>query len=193
MTNGIFWAGESSDRETALEAREIRVKFKINFLQRPARKQFWGQEKCCDKNWDLSRTMLSCCTQLEHLLWPENSGQTTQKQIQNGIITGHSGLIIGKAWAKDCKFDWLIIVLVIGRMCWALVDKVTVLWLRLSPRWPAPRQNAELRKRVIVLVNDISIPVLRPVDHNIMIGPHHTTFEYVSAGPPGDLWMGTRR
>ena len=85
MTNGIFLAGESSDGESILEAREIRVKFEINFLQRPAsceeailraRKVLRQELGCVQDNAEL-------CTQLEHLLWPENSAQTTQKQIQD--------------------------------------------------------------------------------------------------------------
>ena len=39
----------------------------------------------------------------------------------------------------------------------------------------------------MVVVNDISIAVSRPRDHNIMMGLHHTTFEYVSTGAPQDL------
>ena len=84
MTNGILCAGESSDRETPFEAREIRVKFKINFLQSSceeeailrARKVLRQELGCVQDNAEL-------CTQLEHLLWPENSAQTTQKQIQD--------------------------------------------------------------------------------------------------------------
>ena len=64
----------------------MRVKFKINFLQRPAtsckeailraRKVLRQELGCVQDNAEL-------CTQLEHLLWPENSAQTTQKQIQD--------------------------------------------------------------------------------------------------------------
>ena len=51
-----------------------------------------------------------------------------------------------------------------------------------------------MRRSVIVTVNDISIAVLGPRDHNIMMGPHHTTFEYVSTGAQSrDLGVGTRR
>ena len=81
MTNGILCAGESSDRETAFEAREIRVKFKINFLQssceeeailraRKVLRQELGSVQ------DNAETALLCtallCSGLEHLLWPEN-------------------------------------------------------------------------------------------------------------------------
>ena len=50
---------------------------------------------------------------------------------------------------------------------------------------------------VILMFNDISMTVLGSVgaiDHNIMIEPDLTTFEYVSLGlPQGDLRMGTNK
>ena len=50
---------------------------------------------------------------------------------------------------------------------------------------------------VIAMFNDISMTVLASVgaiDHNIMIEPDLTTFEYVSLGmPEGDQRMGTSK
>ena len=91
MTNGKFLAGESPDRETALRAREIRVKFKINFLQRPAtscKEAILRTRKVLRQELGSVQDNTEHCTQLEHLLWPENSAQTTQKQIQirGGLI-----------------------------------------------------------------------------------------------------------
>ena len=71
----------------------MRVKFKINFLQRPAtscKEAILRARKVLRQELGSVQDNTEHCTQLEHLLWPENSAQTTQKQIQirGGLIMG---------------------------------------------------------------------------------------------------------
>ena len=129
MTNGIFWAGESSDGESILEAREIRVKFEINFLQRPASceeailraRKVLRQELGSVQ--DNAETALLCtallCSGLEHLLWPENWGQNKTKTnpgqarlIRPIVAPLSGGLLVDNCsgwgdWGEGCVEPWL--------------------------------------------------------------------------------------
>ena len=130
----IVWAGESSDWETALEAREIRrVKFKINFLQRPGScrirrgSNFESKKSVATRSGILAGQCPDCSalhtTTGTFVVARKFTTNKTQKQIQD-----HQAIVPSLSWGLR-TVSLIIAHLVMGRMCWGLVDKVTVLWL----------------------------------------------------------------
>ena len=117
--NIVCWVRESSDSGTAFEAREIRVKFKINFLQRKRGSNFEGKKSVATRTGIFAGQCSDCSALLCSALCNICCGQkiqdkTKQKQIQARLIRPRVtslcwGLLVDNCswWWEGCVERWL--------------------------------------------------------------------------------------